>query len=73
MNKIYFSLLVLITIKTSLAAKKTQSMKLGGDWAYELWDNMVYVLADKGRKHQEGSIWNSEPSQRLSPLLWRRF
>jgi len=35
-----------------LAEKKTQTMMPGGAWVHELWENMVYVLADKGGKHQ---------------------
>jgi hypothetical protein len=27
-------------------------VKPGGAWVHGLWENMVYVLADKGRKHQ---------------------
>ncbi|EGO65571.1 hypothetical protein ALO_03136 [Acetonema longum DSM 6540] len=27
-------------------------VKPGGDWVHGLWKIMVYVSADKGRKHQ---------------------
>ena len=36
----------------SSTAKKTQPVKLGGAWVHGLWENVVYVSADKGRKHQ---------------------
>jgi len=35
-----------------LAEKKTQPVKPGGDWVQGMWENMVYVSADVGRKHQ---------------------
>ena len=35
-----------------MAEKKTQSLRLGGDWVQGLREIVEYVLADKGRKHQ---------------------
>ncbi|EGO63468.1 hypothetical protein ALO_12895 [Acetonema longum DSM 6540] len=35
-----------------MAEKKTQPLKPSGAWVQGLWGNMVYVSADKVRKHQ---------------------
>jgi hypothetical protein len=44
-----------------LAEKKTQPVKPGGAWVHGLWENVAYVSADKGRKHQirilKNTIW----------------
>ena len=39
----------------SSVEKKTQPMRPGDDWVYGIWEKMVYVSADKGRKHHKNA------------------